>query len=95
MLPTSSLAHFLTLFLLSVAAKGRPCAPKGNTKDPKASHFEATLRYFFATFLFRPQIKSQGFPKWLPQAQNDPKDVLKTSKIRQNCFENPTTHAKD
>ena len=86
--------HFLTLFLLSVAAKGARCAPKGNTKDPKASHVEATLRYFFATFLFRPQIKSQSFPKWLPQVQNDPKDVLQTSKIRQHCLENPTPHAK-
>ena len=90
----SSFQHFLTLFLLSVAAKGCPCAPKGNTQDPKASHFEATLRYFFATFLFRPQIKSQSFPKWLTQAQNDTKDVLQTSQIRQNCLENPTPHAK-
>ena len=47
--PKSSFEHFWALFLLSGAAKGRPRAPKGGTKDPKASHLEAKFRYLFTT----------------------------------------------
>ena len=39
----------MAVFLQYGAAKVTPCAPKGGTKDPQASHIEPVFRLFFAT----------------------------------------------
>ena len=87
----SSFEHSWLLFLQYGAAKVTPCAPKGARRPPILS---PSFTPFWQLPFLRPQIKPQGPPKWRPQAQNDPKDVLQTSKMHQNCIGNLTPHAK-
>ena len=58
-----SFGHFWALLLQSESAIGHPRAPKGPTKEPKASHIEAICRPLFTTYFCQAAGKLPRPPK--------------------------------
>ena len=70
--PRWSFGHFWALFLLSMAAKGHPKAPKGGTKEPKASLWEGEFHSLFTTYSSQAAGKAPRPPKEASTYPNRP-----------------------
>ena len=85
MSPRWSFGHSWPLFLQSGAAKGHPKAPKGGTKEPKASLWEAKFRLLFTTYSSQAAGKAPRHPKeastYPNRPQRYPPDTKNASKL--------------